>query len=186
MIRASESLRAEADALKRVDGLVKRWAIDSSDVDCDALIEAVMRQIEPEPHEELAPVDQLMQRWGVDTPNLDASRFHAAIMARIDDRSSRGRRVFPILRIGAPLAAAAAVVLAITAHFWQPPAIEPIRLVQYMAPSSVGGSQGLSRVSFDRTPPAGARQGDGFAPGFAYGTIGVEAEQAWRDEDSPF
>ena len=115
--------------------------------------------------EALKRTDQLIRAWAGPVPEVDGQRFveEAARRRRADDARRRRRR---ILRVYAPLSAAAMILLAVTLHL----AIRSAQLEaggKTVAMVSIhradawrkmpGLGEALAEVRFDRTPPpAGA------------------------------
>ena len=109
---------------------------------------------------ELRQVDQWVRDWGEGVPSLDFERFAEQVCQgrRQIDRQRRSRRY--LLYAGAPLAAAAAVVIAVSVFMFEPStATRPsaIAMVAVDRPQLVDGDQAagsVARVSFDRREPA--------------------------------
>lgn len=144
-LAASAELRAEVEQLRTVDGLVKRWGRDRAELDWATYTKLVHAQIEAG-EENLDTVDRLLERWGSEPVEFDEGAFTGAVMAAVRSEQRRTPRRNLIFRIGAPLAAAAAVAIAVSGWFWA------------RAPRDAGGpdvvpSQRLV-VLFDRTPVA--------------------------------
>ncbi len=113
LLAESESLRSEADQLRAVDRLIMRWGGRPVELDWEphaALVEASLDDVGDEPG--LRKVDDLLERWGRQGEEVDPQRFAKAVMARIEASRPRSTGRSLIFRIGAPVAAAAAVALA--------------------------------------------------------------------------
>lgn len=155
-LAASESLRAEAEALRATDRLVKRWASTPAELDWRRHAELIEAQATGEESKELEKVDHLLGRWGRTEPLLDEDAFAAAVMAKVRSEGRRSMRSSLLFRLGAPLAAAAAVAIAITGSLWLRPSSEPTTYVAYV--SSYSSDQvhldrrSVGVVSFVRTP----------------------------------
>lgn len=112
-------LRHEMEALQTIDGLIKRWGAGKIELDWTAhreLVEARVR--EQTATDEFEKVDKLVARWGRRVVQMDDRGFVDAVMNQLHAGDRRVPRRGVILRIGLPLAAAAAVVLAVTGMFW--------------------------------------------------------------------
>jgi anti-sigma factor RsiW len=186
-LAASEALRAEAESLRATDRLVKRWASAAPELDWGrhaALIEA---QAPDDDSEELNRLDRLLERWGRTVPPLDEGSFTAAVMARVRSERRRAARSSLLYRIGAPLAAAAAVAIAITGSLWLMPSGEPITHVVYVSTLSTDpvdeDRPSVSMVSFVRRPVEPAEI---TAPaGLSFGSVGSAAEYVSDQEMLP-
>ncbi len=179
-LAASEALRAEAESLRATDRLVKRWASPPADLDWGrhaALIEA---QAPGDDSEELDKLDRLLERWGRTVPLLDEGSFTAAVMAKVRLERRRAARSSMLFRLGAPLAAAAAVAIAITGSLWLMPSGEPIPYVNYARELSTdrvdAGRPSVTVVSFVRTPVEQA--GITVPEGMSFGSVGSAAGYA--------
>lgn len=157
-LRDSESLRAFSYELVRLDRLIENWARPAAELEWDAHAALIDARIEANlPEDTLARVDGLLGQWGRRVPEVDGDRFVQAVSSRIaSPRFSRGASR-SILRIGAPLAAAAALTLVATAWFWGHDAPQPFVQVSYQMmgarPANHAPTSG-TRVRFDRLPPA--------------------------------
>lgn len=119
---ASESLRADADAMRRVNELVHRWAAAPAELDWDAyaaLIDARCRagrdaQDRPE-------LDGLLKRWARSDVAHDDEQFTTDVMRRVGAGTvpARKEKRNPwIYRLGVPLAAAAVLAFALIGGSW--------------------------------------------------------------------
>ncbi|MCP4636749.1 MAG: hypothetical protein GY848_09795, partial [Methyloversatilis sp.] len=82
----------------------------------DGEAEALRRRMERDPElreafESLARVDELLRARQTDRPAVDQRRFHADVMRAVEAESASGGRLSRWIRIGVPLAAAAAIAL---------------------------------------------------------------------------
>ncbi len=185
-LAASESLQAEAEQLRAVDRLVKAWAAKPIELDWDHHAALACAQPESEEDsEDLCKVDRLLDRWGARSAPVDAEEFTAAVLARV--RGSRGRRSRRglIFRLGAPLAAAAAIGVVLTGRSWLAPPAKPVCQVVYesmiatrAAPHDLQAAAGAGErtapvavVAFNRTPVASVTEMSG-PVGVSLGTIG--------------
>ena len=198
-LASSESLRAEVGKLGALKQLIQGWGADDVEVDCEnyqTLIHA--RAHSEEYSEDLDKVDQLLSRWGRKDPCLDADVFTASVMARIHriEGGRWSRRL--IVRVGVPLAAAAALLFVLTGGPWLLPAGRPVcRVVYGAAVGSSGAPRGLkpaaqgeehaaptSVVVFDRTALASAaHSGDRVA--ISLGVVGSGPLAAWPELGFP-
>lgn len=186
LLAESEALRNEARDLRAVDRLVKRWGTESAELDWDyhaALIKG--RAADTDDAEGLRELDGLLRLWRRPAASLDDERFVEGVMSRIAPRGSRSSPYGLILRLGRPLAAAAALVFALTAGFWFLLPRERILEVQIgptvsLRTASDAGSTVL--VSFARVPtdPTAAQEA-----GIAFGAVGASPSLVTPVEDSP-
>lgn len=117
-LASSKSLQSEAQQLRAVDRMLKRWGRTQVELDWDHQAALVRARAESDgDSEELRKVDRLLERWGGQSVSFDAERFTTAVMARVGRARTRPSRYGLIFRVGAPLAAAAVVVFAVTSGF---------------------------------------------------------------------
>ncbi len=180
----SESLRAEVSKLKAVQRLVGQWGQESFDVDWKhhaALISASAASSEDE---SLGKVDSLLSRWA-NRSEVDAIDLTAGVLSRIHSERRGVNWHGTMWRLGVPLAAAAAIALAVTATTWFPSRV-PVCLVTFgpsseaaITSESVMESQVVSFARSDEpTTPFATMPVIGFA------TIGVEAAPS-GEESAP-
>lgn len=189
-LAASESLRAEVEGLRAVAGLVKRWRTGEVSLDWAAhgrLIEA--RALAGPQGEHDHKLDELLVQWADHRVEIDEGAFTAAVMARVSPRPRRVWRRNLVLRLGAPLAAAAAVAIVVlgTLRFWASPgprvevSIGPRAIV---VDSATGGTR-VALVSFRREPGPGYRP-EPTSPGMSFMAVGVSpSAEDWSDELPP-
>lgn len=137
-LAASEALRAEAEQLRALDRLVKRWGQRTVELDWEHHAALAKAQAAADGDaEKLGRLDTLLDRWAGQPVGFDEERFTAAVMAKV--RSERKRRTWQavIFRLGTPLAAAAAVVFAVTATLWWKPATEPTYTIEIGPPPAM-------------------------------------------------
>lgn len=188
-LASSAVLRAETDELAAVDRLVKRWGLWKVDLDWENHAKLLSAEATGEA-EGLGEIDSLLGRWGADEVELDWERFTGAVMTEVKRlRHPRpGRRL--IFRLAAPLAAAAAIVIAVTGTYWQVSTVQPIAVVVIGAQVESGaigsGSVGAGRavVRFARAS-AGSSVGPPATPGISFISVGSEPMQAWNEECPP-
>lgn len=185
-LASSGSLRDEAAKLRGVDRLVRRWGSLEVDANLDGFAEAVGGAPEPEG---LAGVDELVARWGSRSVESGSEALVARVMARIAPTphlAARGpvaarrplhwQRV--IFRVGAPLAAAAALALAFVTYSRVPPSSHRQVEVAW-GPPLAAVSQRVCDVSFRRVPAG--QQGPSIASGVSFVIAGADplpAEQS--------
>ena len=119
---ASESLRAKADAMRRVSDLVRRWAAAPVEIDWDAHTELIDGRCQADDDAQDRPeVDGILKRWARDVVAHDDEQFTADVMRRIGQTAStaRTRSGRPwMIRIAVPLAAAAVLAMALIGGSW--------------------------------------------------------------------
>jgi hypothetical protein len=148
LLAKSEELRAEADEFRALDRLIKRWGAQPVELDWEPHGAVVDARIDAEDEEEdLGRIDEWLQRWGDRGFEIDEERFTAGVMARIG-ASRRSPMRSLIFRIGTPLAAAAAIAVALTATFWSPRPSDP------MCDVVIGPKVGTTGDSTEVTAPA--------------------------------
>ncbi len=176
LLAASPEFRIEAEKLRAVAQLVIGRRTSQPQIDWKLGADLVLAQIEDE-DSDLAGVENALQAWGTRTPQYDPAALTHAVMTRIAPAQQRKRSAWRVIaRIGAPLAAAAAVVIAVTATWFSPVANDPmfatpVTLVRIGPAASIGASDSsVSIVTFSRMadrPAAGDE-----ALSFGYMTLG--------------
>jgi len=184
----SESLRSEASKFEAVGQLVERWGKQPVEVDWQhhaALTSACSGSADDE---RLGKVDDLLRRWRDRSVGVEAIDLAASVLAKIHSEHRRANPYRLVLRLGVPLAAAAAIALALTVTTWFTPARDPICQVA-IGPSSwnvAGAERGVESrvvVSFVQSGEAAGTLQIPAAIGFA--TIGVEPLGSAGEESSP-
>lgn len=99
-----------------VDRALRVWAEDEPNVDSEPYVALVMARIASADEENLDAIDPVLLRWAGHAPDVDEGAFVRGVMAQV--APARQRSVARIIRIAAPLAAAAALVL--TTTLWWP------------------------------------------------------------------
>ena len=190
-LASSESLRSEAMQLRAVDRLVTRWGARPAKLDFEHHAALVVAQaVDGEDIKTLRKVDQLIKRWGSRGVLHDEERFTAAVVDKVARESMRTTRRGLVLRLGAPLAAAAAIVFAVTSGVWWPSYPEAVCRVEFGSSvtalalhTEVGGGPGAI-VSFGRAPidevASSPVQG-----GISFGTVGSTPPTALPGESPP-
>lgn len=169
-LAVSPELRSQIDELRRVAALVSQWGADQPQLDSMAHAKLVQAKL-TEPADASDPrLDALLHGWAAERPAIDEDALAAGVMSQIRVRR-RSRALYPLLRIGAPLAAAAVLALSVSTVFWAGPQAAPkVSVVQIAAPFA-DGSGGHAVVSFARdtdVAPAAAE-----ASSIAFLTLGA-------------
>ncbi len=183
----SESLRSEVAKLEAVNRLLARWRKTSIEVDWKhhaALTSAVARSAGDK---QLDKVDELLQRWRNRNAEVEAIDLTPGVLAEIRSQRRGANPYRLVLRLGVPLAAAAAIVLALTVTTWFAPPRDPVCRVA-IGPSwkvSVVEREFESRsvVSFVRSSEVVTTMLTPPAIGFA--TIGVEPHRSVGEDSAP-
>ena len=164
-LAASAELRAEAEQLRAVCKLIEAWGTQADGVDADSLGEEVSVHLaasEGAESSELAGVDDLLRRWSQPEPKIDWEQFHGSVMKRIaPERSERSAAPVwgRILRLGTPLAAAAAIALAYVGYLrpWNLPRSQPahppivsVRIGPQVETLVEGAGEDVFEVTFGR------------------------------------
>ena len=195
-LEASASLRAEARSLAAAEGLLKRWALATVELDWNAHSALAIARIDPETDPSKAEMegcrlDGLLARWSGDVESvIHADRFVDGVMSRIrrEGRSGQARgRWNRVVRIGFPLAAAAALALSAIPLMRLANSRDVMLDIVFERPgdSAAGGSGGGSgrgvggrvAVAYNRGAPAGWSAP---APGIGMGFVGTgEVDDDW-------
>jgi len=151
----SGDLRDEAERLRKVAQLVSQWGTEQPDVDWAShakLVQAASTErADGDPQ-----LDRVLRGWAAERPVVDEIGFLAGVMSQIGarravSRSGNQRRVLrPLLRIGAPLAAAAVLAFSVSTFLWNGPATGGAVSVITMGPAYVAKDKGRAVVSFAR------------------------------------
>lgn len=162
----STPIEASTDLEKQI----KQWADHEPQTDWNSLTEETLeRSSNPELHRTLAD-------WAACEPQTDWSTLTQSVLARTQRSSTtRPQTLHPlILRLGLPLAAAAAIAIAMTAGLWRP-WNEPVGTVRV---ATFAVSEDALSVSFshidDRIEVAAWRKTGGFA------------SASWEPIDEPY
>jgi len=184
----SESLRAEASKFDAVGQLIERWGKTPVEVDWKHHAALTSASAGSADDERLGKVDDLLLRWRNRSVGVEAIDLTASVLAKVRSQRRRANPYRLVLRLGVPLAAAAAIALAFTATTWFSPARNPICRVA-IGPSSwsaAGVEQGVESrvvVAFAQSGEAATTLQIPAAIGFA--TIGVEPLGSAGEESSP-
>lgn len=161
LLAGSEELRAENAELGAVNALVRQWGSLTPEIGWNSHERVLHERLASEARDtEGGRLDDLLSRWRWRRPELDWDRHAEKVLAELRKAQSRSLWTRRVIRIGAPLAMAAALVMAVTIRFWAPPGPTPVCVVEL----DVGGlGRGASTrfalgsvVEFDRdvTGPA--------------------------------
>jgi|CXWL01.1.fsa_nt_gi hypothetical protein len=180
LLAASAELRIEADKLRSVAQLVESRRTVHAQVDWKLHEKLVLAEI-AEDESELAGVDDLLLEWGGRAPEYDERALADGVMARIAPARERKRSIWRVVgRLGAPLAAAAAIALAVTGT-WYAPVAMPVTVV-VIGPVQRGGESDapVAIVSFARTAVHPVPTNDSLT--FGYMTLGSSPIGQTREE----
>jgi len=183
----SPSLLAEAEKFQALDDMLKTSARSTVEIDWTHHAKWIQANVESirEAHD-LSGVDRLLSQWTRPVPMADADAFASGVLQRIrgEKRLSIGRYLW---RIGAPLAAAAALFFALTTTHWPGGAKEPTLFVaigpQIAAPVVGSPSAGEEKnvVSFERIAAAPPTIDESFV---GLSVVGVAAQTMEGDDAS--
>ena len=122
MLDASESLRADVVAMRKVNELVRRWSAAPVEIDWDAHAKLIdVRCLADNDAQDRPELDGLLKRWAYDEVAFDDEQFTTEVMQRVSKTTStaRTRSGRPwMIRIAVPLAAAAALAFALIGGSW--------------------------------------------------------------------
>lgn len=117
-MRRDPSFAREVEQLKSTNDLLGRWSAAEPGVDWSRFERVIGDLAVPESEaRELDQVDALLQRYSAREPDIDWNDFAAGVMEEIGARRTASRLILA-WRVGLPLAAAAAIALAVTAIPW--------------------------------------------------------------------
>lgn len=120
-LKQSPELRAEVSKLQATQGLVAQWGDAQAAIDWDAFGDSVAKLAMTESESsEVDRVDQLVARWASSTPDIELDGFADGVMAELATKK-RSSPLRYVIRLGMPLAAAAAIALAVIPGFWKQP-----------------------------------------------------------------
>jgi hypothetical protein len=184
---ASTELRQEAEDFAAVDGLIGRWAQRRVDLTWDATAGLIGAEVRGEGDDlEIQKIDALLGRWGRSQAASEGFDVSSAVMKQIrGERSLAGSHRWA-LRIGGPLAMAAAVALVVFGTTWFEPPERPTVVVEIR--STIGESAAMSEpprmvVSFARTDAESVAR-DSSPAGIGFITLGAEPIVATGDASS--
>jgi hypothetical protein len=179
-LAASDSLQEAQRHYARLNELLRLFAVEKLEVDWDAFAANVEQaSVSVERKTSQNALDELLARWARGELDVNWERFTAEVMGRIEQKPSAVPWHRMIFRIGGPLAAAAAIVLAVLV-FQVKRTPEGRSNVVYEGPTGtlVEGNR-VSRVSYGRQPD-GLAAIEPRSSAFGYATIGtaVPTEEA--------
>ena len=186
VLSQSESLRSEASKFEAIERLIERWGKKPVEVDWKHHAALTSASAGSTDDEHLGKVDDLLLRWRNRSVGVEAIDLAASVLAKI--RSER-RRAMPyrlVLRLGVPLAAAAAIALAVTVTTWFAPPRGPICRVaigpSWSAAVAERGIESRVVVSFGQSGEAAVIN---TPPAIGFATIGVEPVGPAGEESLP-
>ena len=162
----SPALQVEVARLSAVHELVQRWAkVEPAGLDRDlaAEVRAFLEQDASGAGDGAGgeAVDGLLQRWAQRAPRVDEDELLAGVLAEIAPAQAQARRRTSagrwLLRLGTPMAAAAALALAFVTLYHTPPTETVVTVTQVAVVRPVARPAGPSvcEVRINREPPAG-------------------------------
>ena len=186
----SELLRIEAEQIRVVDRLFKRWGSEELQIDSDLYLDNVTAAIESLGDEAaFGRIDRWLKRWADHPADVDSEQFTAEVMTRVAPNSGRRLWRSTVFRLGAPLAAAAAVMFAVTALFWSNPVDQAVCIVQIRPHDRVRDTTASTDeietvVAFARSS-ASTRPQVAVASGVSFVSFGVAEESMGAEEIPP-
>lgn len=186
-IRASTELGEDARAYAATDQLIRRWALQKAELDWEATAGLTQAQVDGAAKDNgLRKVDALLHRWGTPEANLSNADLVDGVLRRIrlEQGQFRWRRL--VFRLGAPLAAAAAVAIVLFGTTWFKPVGGPtihVVISGTSAMASASGEEPRTVVSFAPGTEA-ASGGASLPPSIGFLTLGAEPRSG-RGEASP-
>jgi anti-sigma factor RsiW len=188
VLSQSESLRSETSKFGTVDRLIQQWGQKPVELDWKHHAALTSASAGSTDDERLGKVDDLLRRWRDRSVGIEGIDLTTIVLAKIRSERHRATPYRFVLRLGVPLAAAAAIALAVTVTTWFAPARDPICRVA-IGPSSWSatvierGVESRVVVSFAQSDEVASALQAPAAIGFA--TIGVEPVGSTGEESSP-
>ncbi len=170
-LRESPQLQREWQQLQSIDRLVCRWGQRGYEADAEAFAGLTIAEVGGAAGDsDFAQVDSLLRRWGAGVPTGDRDLVDNVLRAIGGKRRKLATRSL-VFRLGVPLAAAAAIALAVVAPWFQmPPTSTYVAWgPQVSVPASV---RPQLEVYFEQSPEVPVE--DMAEATFGYMTIGVE------------
>lgn len=184
----SAALRSEASKFEAVDRLIQRWGQKRFEVDWihhAALTSACAESVDDKG---LGRVDDLLRQWRDRSVGIEGIDLTANVLSKIHSERRRATPYRFVLRLGVPLAAAAAIALAVTVTTWFAPARDPICRVA-IGPSSWSATvteRGVESRVVVAFAPSDETAGTLQTPAaIGFSTIGVEPVGSAGEESSP-
>ena len=187
----SEALRAEVDGLRAVDAVVRQWGASSIEVDWDTSAQLIQAMVTGKLEgASLSKVDDILARWANSAVDFDETMFASAVISRIAPVARKYRLPRMVFRVGAPLAAAAAIVLAVTVGPWTGLAPSPRSVVRigpaevFQVAARAPSADIRAQVSFVQSDHADLTV-DAESDGIGLLSLGVGGNGRGRDDSSP-
>ena len=186
----SEAMREQADELRAADRLIRRWAKSVVELDWEPHAELVRARLAPVGDDESREVDGLLARWARPVAIVDAETFTAGVLAKIQPPKPQVQPPPWVYRWGVPLAAAAALGMALTATSWFTATGRPVTLVEVGPRVSMAtrvasvSEEPRVVVSFVRTADASATP-SGSTTGISIAAIGASPLPPFVSEGAP-
>lgn len=119
---SSDSLRADAAAMRKVNELIRRWAATPVEIDWDTHAKLIHARCQSDDESHNQPeLDGILKHWARNSAAFDDDRFTAAVMRRVTKSPSTARTHSGrpwIFRLAVPLAAAAVLAMAFIGGSW--------------------------------------------------------------------
>ena len=182
VLAGSNKLQKDAEALRVVSSLVSGRVTDEAGVDWLHFEKLVMARV-AEADENSTQVDQLLSRWAAREPVYNEGHYAGQVLTRIATAKKPNVSWRLVARLGAPLAAAAAVVIAVTATWHAPISmvnLAPVAVVE-IGPSRLGPGDGVSIVSFSRSTERDVH----FEETVSFGYMTLGASPSTQMEEAP-
>jgi len=177
-IRASDELGEDARAYAAADRLIRCWAMKKPELDWEATAGLTQVHVAGAGEDDgLHQVDALLQRWGASQANFTHVDLADGVLQQIRKEQGQVPSRSLIFRLRVPLAAAAAIALAVIGTTWFAPVGGPmvhvaIRTAPVMGPAA--GEAPRATVSFARGVDA-ASVVESLPPSIGFLTLGAEA-----------
>lgn len=172
LLGESAELRGEALAFRRMESLLTARRDDEARIDWLNYEKLILARVEDSDDESPA-MEQVLHAWGRRQPEWDQEGFAGEVLSRIATPQKRAMPWWKVVRLGAPLAAAAAIVIAFTAT-WQTPlpvvSPAPLAVVEIHRSDARSSASAVSIVSFARSMPRPAPLEESVS--FGYMTLG--------------
>lgn len=188
-LAALPSLSQQAEALRATAVLLGRWSKQRLDCDWARQAQSISDQIGDGTTGEFDQLDALLGRWSATRASFDADAFTAGVVARVEQASARGATSKALFRIGAPLAAAAAIALVVVGTLWfQTPLASSVHVVYYSSAARGDAAVGAGRVeclvAYHRDPVEPHSIGGG-VPGLSFISVGSSPLRDSFEEQPP-
>ncbi len=181
LLAESPSLGEEARQIQSTDAAIRQWGRTRVELDWEHHAKLIQGVLAESSDSGLGGVDRLLTDWSRSQPDFDEEALAQSVLARIAPARRQPGIVRWTLRIGAPLAAAAAVVFALTASFWSTPA--PVVVVSIGRAAVSTPEATVAVVSIGRSNGGG--RVDTTASGVGFITMGSSPLSRTMDEPAP-